>query len=45
MDDILLVTRTLSKIKKMFADMSLEATKVNLKIHPDKTKIQHNGVG
>ena len=44
-DDVLLISRTLPQIKKMLADLSSEAEKVGLKLHPDKTKIQHNGIG
>jgi hypothetical protein len=35
----------LPQIKKMLADLDLEAAKVGLKLHPDKTKIQHNSIG
>ena len=44
-DDILLVARSLPQIKKMLADVGNEASKVGLKLHPDKTKIMHNGIG
>jgi hypothetical protein len=39
-DDILL-----PQIKRMVADLDQEAAKVGLKLHPGKTKIQHNNVG
>ena len=29
----------------MLADLDLEAPKVGLKIHPNKTKIQYNNIG
>ena len=35
----------MSQIKTTLADLDLEATNVGLKIHPDKTKIQHNNIG
>lgn len=44
-DDILLIARRSPQINKMLADLHFEAEKVGLKLHPDKTKIQHNGIG
>ena len=44
-DDILLIARTLPQIKSMLADLDQEAAKVGLKLHPNKTKIQHNSIG
>ena len=44
-DDILLIARTLPQIKQMLADVAQECKKVGLKLHPDKTKILHNGRG
>ena len=44
-DDILLVGRTLPQIRKMIADVSDEAAKVGLMLHPDKTKILHTNIG
>ena len=41
-DDILLVTTTLPRITSMLADLSIEANKMGLQLHPDKTKILHN---
>ena len=29
----------------MLTDLGLDAAKVGLKIHPDKTKMQHNNIG
>ena len=44
-DDILLTARSLPQIKKMINDVAIEAGKVGLKLHPDKTKILHNNMG
>ena len=44
-DDILLVGRSLYQIKQMLADVRREGAKVGLELHPEKTKIQHNGIG
>ena len=44
-DDILLIGRTLPQIKKMPSDIAEECEKVGLALHPDKTKILHNGKG
>ena len=44
-DDILLIARSFSQIKTMLADLDFEAAKIGMKIHPDKTKIQHNNIG
>jgi hypothetical protein len=44
-DDILLVARTLPQLKQMIADVCVDSAKVGLELHPDKTKIQHNGIG
>eukprot|EP00959_Pyramimonas_sp_CCMP1952_P344017 7205627-Pyramimonas_sp.AAC.1 len=42
-DDILLVAGTLDQVKTMLGDLSIEAEKVGLCLHPDKTNILHNG--
>ena len=42
-DDVLLVARSLPQIARMLNDLSAEAHKVGLQLHPDKTKILHNG--
>ena len=44
-DDILLVGRSLPQIKRMLADVIDEGKKIGLELHPQKTKIQHNGIG
>ena len=44
-DDILLVGRSLPQIKQMIADIIEEGGNVGLELHPQKTKIQHNGIG
>ena len=44
-DDILLIGRSLPQIKQMIADVAIEGAKVGLKLHPEKTKIQHNNMG
>ena len=44
-DDILLTARSLPQIKKMINEVAIEAGKVGLKLHPDKTKILHNNTG
>ena len=44
-DDILLVARTLPQIKQMISDVATECAKVGLQLHPEKTKILHNGKG
>ena len=44
-DDILLVARTLPQIKQMISDVAIECGKVGLQLHPEKTKILHNGKG
>ena len=44
-DDILLTARSLPQVKQMLADLCLAAQKVGLKLHPEKTKIQHNNIG
>ena len=41
-DDILLLSTTLPSIKNMIEDLSNEARKLGLELHPDKTKILHN---
>ena len=38
-DDILLVATSLKHISSMIGDLSTEAGKVGLQLHPDKTKI------
>ena len=42
-DDILLVAGTLDHMKMMLGDLSTEAAITGLCLHPDKTKIMHNG--
>jgi len=42
-DDILLVATSLTDISSMLADLSTEAQTAGLRLHPDKTKILHNG--
>ena len=42
-DDILLVATSLTDISSMLADLNTEAQTVGLRLHPDKTKILHNG--
>ena len=44
-DDILLVGRSLPQIKRMLADVIDEGKKIGLELNPQKTKIQHNGIG
>ena len=44
-DDILIVPRSLPQIRQMLADIEVEAGKVGLKLHPEKTKILHNSIG
>jgi len=44
-DDILLMARSLPQLRNMLADIDREAKKVGLTLHPEKTKIQHNGIG
>ena len=41
-DDVLLFASTLSELKSMIADLSLEAHQYGLQLHPDKTKILSN---
>ena len=41
-DDILLVSTSLAHITAMIGDLSAEASKVGLQLHPDKTQILHN---
>ena len=41
-DDILLVATSLDHISHMISDLSTEAGRVGLQLHPDKTKILHN---
>ena len=41
-DDILLVAISLKHITEMLDDLSVEAAKVGLQLHPDKTQILHN---
>jgi hypothetical protein len=41
-DDILLVATSLRQVSDMIADLSIEAGKVGLQLHPDKTNILHN---
>jgi hypothetical protein len=43
--DILLAGRSLPQIERMLADIIEEGCKVGLELHPQKTKIQHNGIG
>jgi len=42
-DDILLYSTSLSTISQMIKDVSEEGVKHGLRLHPDKTKILHNG--
>jgi len=42
-DDLLLVATSLEHLTHMIGDLSTEAGKVGLQLHPDKTKILHNG--
>lgn len=44
-DDILVIGRSLPQIKKMLEDIMTECEKVGLSLHPEKTKIMHNGRG
>ena len=44
-DDIMLVGRTLPQIRSMIADVARAAAEVGLELHPEKTKILHNGIG
>ena len=44
-DDILLVARSLPQIRQMIADISVEGKRIGLQLHPEKTKILHNGIG
>ena len=44
-DDILLTARSLPQLKQMLSDVAVEVAKVGLELHPDKTKILHNGIG
>ena len=41
-DDILLVATSLPQITAMLSDLSIEAAKFGLQLHPDKTQILHN---
>jgi hypothetical protein len=41
-DDILLVATSLTHLTKMLTDLSVEAGKVGLQLHPEKTKVLHN---
>lgn len=41
-DDTLLVATSLPKITAMLSDLSIDAAKVALQFHPDKTQILHN---
>ena len=41
-DGVLLFAQTLPQLTKMLQDISTEAMKVGLELHPDKTKILHN---
>ena len=41
-DDLLLVATSLEHLKQMIGDLSMEASRVGLQLHPDKTKILHN---
>jgi len=41
-DDVLLVATSLPQLSSMIADLSVEARKTGLQLHPDKTKIMHN---
>ena len=42
-DDILLLATSMTHLREMIADLSTEARKTGLLLHPDKTKILHNG--
>ena len=42
-DDVLLFAPSLTIISRMIGDMAAEAAKYGLHLHPDKTKILHNG--
>ena len=44
-DDVLLFAPSFHSISEMIADMNEEANKHGLQLHPDKTKILHNGKG
>ena len=44
-NDIFLVTRSLLQTKQKICGVSVECAKIGLELHPDKTKIQHNGIG
>ena len=44
-DDIVIIARTLPQIKQMIADVAAASAKTGLKLHPEKTKIQHNNIG
>ena len=44
-DDLLIVATSSSDIRAMLADLSEEARGVGLTLHPDKTKVLHNGHG
>jgi len=43
-DDILLLSTSLPHITAMLTDLSIEAGKIGLQLHPDKTKILHNRI-
>ena len=42
-DDILLLAGSLNHLTHMLTDLITEARKAGLELHPDKTKIMHNG--
>ena len=42
-DDILVLAASLPQVREMIADLSTVAQAVGLHLHPDKTKILHNG--
>jgi len=43
-DDILLVGKLLQRVRNMLLDLQREVAKLGLEMHPDKTKILHNGM-
>ena len=44
-DDVLLVGSSLFQVRAVLSDLIIEAQKVGLEVHPDKTKIINNGFG
>ena len=42
-DDVLLIGTTLNQVKNMLDTLTTETSKHGLQLHPDKTKILHNG--